>query len=42
MHSFVLVALLAWAQGSAMTLADVEAEASLTIRRFEVSNSRYA
>src|SRR5688500_10613935 len=27
MHSFVLVALLAWAQGSAMTLAEVEAEA---------------
>ena len=27
MHSFVLIALLAWAQGSAMTLAEVEAEA---------------
>ena len=27
MHSFVLIALLAWAQGSAMTLTEVEAEA---------------
>ena len=27
MHSFVLVALLAWAQSSAMTLTEVEAEA---------------
>ena len=27
MHSFVFIALLAWAQGSAMTLAEVEAEA---------------